>query len=323
MTLYGPDVSSYQRGLDLSRLQHADFIIAKTTEGSYYADGDYDEWRQQAATIGKPFMWYHFLTPEPTGLQINNNRAHVRDLLLPGMLDCEPSGSNPGPSFDQIMAYVTAAHAAGLRLELVYLPRWYWQQIGAPDLRPLVALGVSLVASSYVEAGGPPDEIYPGDSAGGWTPYGNVSPMLYQFTNKAVDAGQTLDYNAFRGTEATFRSLFTPPQGDDMPSFATGEINAGTGAKTIVCVPPANYGSAGWGNVWFSLGSDLGEAHVRVAAYIHGEGWHVVDDVTVPAAGDRVNPFGGPLPQATQKISIIRNANPDVPLGWLVEATAR
>lgn len=324
MTLFGPDISSYQRGLALSRLQHASFVIAKTTEGSYYADGDYDEWRRQAATLGKPFMWYHFLTPEPTMLQINNNRAHVQDFALPGMLDCEPSGNNPGPTLPEIMAYVTAAHAAGLRVELVYLPEWYWQRIGSPDLRPLTALGVSLVSSSYVNAGGPPDVIYPGDESAGWISYGNVAPMLYQFTNQATDAGMTMDYMAFRGSEATFQRLFNPSQGDDMPAFATGPVNVGNGAQTVICVPPANYGSAGWGNVWFSLGADFGEAHLRVAAYIHGEGWHVIDDVTVSADEDRVNPFGGPLPVATQKISIVRNTGgPAVPVAYLIEAVAR
>lgn len=323
MTLFGPDVSSYQRGLGLSRLQHASFVIAKTTEGSYYADGDYDEWRRQAATLGKPFMWYHFLTPEPIPLQINNNRAHVQDFALPGMLDCEPSGNNPGPSLAQIMGYVTAARAAGLRIKLVYLPEWYWSQLGRPDLRPLAALGVSLVSSSYVSAGGPPDVIYPGDTAAGWDGYGGMVPVVYQFTNQATDAGMTMDYMAFRGAEAVFQSIFTPSQGDDMPAFASGPINTGNGAQTVICVPPANYGSARWGNVWFSLGADFGEAHLRVAAYIHGQGWHVIDDFTVSADEDRVNPFGGPLPVATQKISIVRNAGPAVPVSYLIEAAPR
>jgi hypothetical protein len=111
---------------------------------------------------------------------------------------------------------------------------------------------------------------------------------------------------------------------DDMPAFATGEIKPGAGEVTIVCPPPANMGAAGWGNVWFSLGSDFGTARVRVAAYVHGAGWKVVEDVAVPAAGDRVNPFGGPLPAGVQKISIVRSAtNPNVPLSYLIEAAHR
>lgn len=114
-----------------------------------------------------------------------------------------------------------------------------------------------------------------------------------------------------------------PTTEDDMPAFATGEIKPGAGAVTMICPPPANMG-AGWGNVWFSLGSDFGDAHVRVAIFTHGEGWsHITDDVLVPRTGDRVNPFGGPLPTGVQKISVTRGAGPDVPLAYLVEAAHR
>ena len=45
MTIFGPDISSYQSGLALSRLADASFVIAKTTEGTYYTDADYQAWR--------------------------------------------------------------------------------------------------------------------------------------------------------------------------------------------------------------------------------------------------------------------------------------
>ena len=114
------------------------------------------------------------------------------------------------------------------------------------------------------------------------------------------------------------------PTEDDVPAFATGEIKPGPGTVTVVLPPPANLGSAGWGNVWFSLGADFGMAHVRVAIYTHGEGWsHIYEDVAVDAKADRVNPFGGPLPTGVQKISITRGANPDVPVAYLIEAVHR
>jgi len=116
----------------------------------------------------------------------------------------------------------------------------------------------------------------------------------------------------------------TTVEDDDMPAFVTGEITPGPGAVTMACPPPANLGSAGWGNVWFSLGSDFGDAHVRVAIRVHGDAsWRVIDDVLVSAKDDRVNPFGGPLPTGVQKISVTRGANPDVPLAYLIEAAHR
>jgi hypothetical protein len=112
---------------------------------------------------------------------------------------------------------------------------------------------------------------------------------------------------------------------DDMPAFATGEIKPGADVVTMVCPPPANLGRAGWGDVWFSLGSDFGEAHVRVAIFTNGQGWsHIYDDVLVSSKGDRVNPFGGPLPTGVQKISIRRvGTSHDVPMAYLVEAAHR
>ncbi len=323
MTRYGPDISSYQQGLDLSRLQHASFVIAKTTEGTYYTDDDYQGWRQQASALRKPFFWYHFLSGEDSAAQARHTLANVGDVMLPGMLDAEPAGTF-SPTLAQMIGYVDAAHDVVLNLRLIYLPRWHWLKIGSPSLAPLAARGLSLVSSSYPGGSGAPAEIYPGDTAAGWEGYGGMTPLLYQFTNQATDGGQLLDYNAYRGTDEQFSTLmYQPSQGDDMPACMNGDVKTGENAVTMVCVPPANFGSAGWGNVWFSLGSDFGTAHVRVAAYVHGEGWRVINDVAVPAAGDRVNPFGGPLPQATQKISIVRGAGPDVPLGWLVEAAAR
>jgi hypothetical protein len=203
MTILGPDISSYEAGLDLSRLADASFVIAKTTEGTYYHDPSYDSWRQQAKTIRMPFVWYHFLTVESAQAQVANLLAHVGDRTLPGMLDVEPepqTGSRP--TLDDVLAFDDAAHAAGLNLVLVYLPHWYWQEIGSPDLTALGARRLYLVSSAYPGGTGTAKALYPGDAAAGWAPYGGATPLLYQFTDKASDAGTSMDYNAFRGLPA-------------------------------------------------------------------------------------------------------------------------
>jgi hypothetical protein len=116
----------------------------------------------------------------------------------------------------------------------------------------------------------------------------------------------------------------TSTEDDDMPAFATGTIEPGAGTVTVVLPPPANRGTAGWGNAWFSLGASRGDAMVHVVGYVDGEGYsHDYPSVTVPDHGSRVNPFGGPLPAGIQKITIERVGNPDVPLSYLIEATHR
>ncbi|MFD0639619.1 hypothetical protein ACFQ9X_56520 [Catenulispora yoronensis] len=177
---------------------------------------------------------------------------------------------------------------------------------------------------------------YPGgysDTDPNWNPYGGVAPLIWQYTDAQPYGGQHIDFNAYRGTPTQLADLIngtspaapeppatTPTEDDHMPAFATGEIPNDTAAH-IIAPPPANIGS-NWGNVWFSLGSDFGDVTVRVAAYIHGRGWDVHDNVVVPAAGDRVNPWGGPLPAGVQKISIVR-ANTGPALTYLIEAAAR
>lgn len=217
MTIFGPDISSFQNGLLLSRLAEASFIIAKTTEGTYYTDADYQGWRLQAAQLGKPFAWYHFLSDQDATAQAEHTLANVGDRSLPGMLDAEPAGSF-SPTLAQIVDYVKAAHAVGLNLRLVYLPRWYWQQMGSPDLSELAAHDVHLVSSEYPGATGAPSSIYPGDDAAGWQAYGGMTPLIYQFTNKASDGGQTLDYNAFRGSIAELATALNP-SGDPVGTY--------------------------------------------------------------------------------------------------------
>ena len=314
MTIFGPDVSSYQTGRDLSQVPDTSFIIAKTSEGTYYTDTAYPGFRSQAAHLGKPFIWYHLVTPEPAADQVRHTLACVGDPTLPGMIDCEPSGDKPGPTWPQILEYVAAALDAGLNLRLYYLPHWYWEQIGSPGLAPLAKLG--LVASDYTPTPG----IYPGDGVAGWLPYGGVTPEILQDT----DNQGGLDFNAYRGPIEDLTAFLHPSQGADMAvTFASGQINSGAGARTLICPPPANTG-ANWGNVWVSFGADFGTAVLRVAAYIHGSGWQVLPAVSVPAGGDRVNPFGGPAPTGIQKISVVRDpGSEDVPVGWLVEAQSK
>lgn len=215
MTVYGPDISSYQAGMDLSHLADASFVIAKASEGTYYTDGSYQGWRRQAASLKKPFVWYHFLSSESAAAQVAHTKACVGDLTLPGMLDVEPAGASK-PTLAQVLAYADEAKAAGLRLRLVYLPHWYWQELGSPSLAGLASRGLALISSSYPGGTGSAPRLYPGDKAAGWNPYGGVTPALYQYTNQATDGGRPLDYNAFRGTVEQLLAVLNPTPGEDV-----------------------------------------------------------------------------------------------------------
>ncbi len=171
------------------------------------------------------------------------------------------------------------------------------------------------------------DSGYPAFGTVAWSG-GQRDPraVAWQLGTQTTIAGVVCDVDDLNPTAPDPAADPTPastPE-DDMPAFSEGQIKPGTGAVTIVCPPPANLGSAGWGNVWFSMGCDFGKCSVRVAIYTHGAGWSEIDNIVqLDAAGDRVNPHGGPLPTGVQKISITREDNPDVPVGYLIEATHR
>lgn len=56
----GIDISSYQKGLDLSKVPH-DFAIIKATEGTSIVQPTCDPWVQQEISLGKKWGFYHFL----------------------------------------------------------------------------------------------------------------------------------------------------------------------------------------------------------------------------------------------------------------------
>lgn len=338
MTIFGPDISSYEHGLNIAALPDP-FVIAKVTEGTYYRDADWPAFRDAARRAGKILVGYHFVTGEDPRAQAANLAGWIGDRSIPVMLDFEPTG-NSHPTHAQQLAVADAVNAAGMHVRLSYTPRWYWQQIGSPNLTGLTTRGIGVVSSAYPNTSitDPPRDYAAdgGDTGPGWAPYGGITPLLWQFTDAGVEQ-QRMDFNAFRGTIAELAVTLRPPgltpapsptplsdPEDDMPAFATGEIKPGAGVTTVVLPPPANAGAARWGNVWFSLGSDFGDAHVRITLFRNGAWTEFHEDFVVRAADGRVQPFEVPLSTDVEKISITRLAGSEnVPLSYLIEATHR
>lgn len=71
MAMNGIDISSYQRGLDLSKVP-CDFVIIKATEGTGHVQSDTcDKWVQQAKSLGKKWGFYHFMNAADPVAQAN------------------------------------------------------------------------------------------------------------------------------------------------------------------------------------------------------------------------------------------------------------
>lgn len=239
MTVFGPDISSYERRVNIAALVHDAFVIAKCTEGTYYTDAYYDGTRTQAKAAGKDFIWYAFLSGEDVHAQVAHVLAHVGDKSLPGMLDIEPTQTYT-PTLAHALDWLDAAREAGLHMRLAYLPRWFHGQIGSPSLSGLTSRGVGLVASSYPnQTIHDPGTVYAaigGDKASGWQPYGGVAPTLLQFTDVAVEGGQTLgDMNAFRGTRQQFSAFL----GNTAPAPAPSSVPTTSGGSAVGTIPPS------------------------------------------------------------------------------------
>lgn len=224
-TLFYPDISGYQGSIDLAGVPAC---CAKATEGTSYASPAYAAQKAEAAKSGAFFFAYHFLRhgePRTQAMWCRSRTAGV-----PLMLDFEPAGAS-APTIADAVAFVSAYRGAGGACWLVYLPHWYWLQLGAPDLKPLRDLGMLLVSSAY--PGG-----YPGDHGSGWSAYGGMSPVIWQYTSSQALHGQRVDYNAYRGTlpelESLVRTGKLPGSKPGVPVMPVSVLHLGSQGSDVV-----------------------------------------------------------------------------------------
>lgn len=59
MSMKGIDVSGWQKGIDLSKID-CDFVIVKATQGTGFTSEDYERQAKQAKSLGKKLGIYHY-----------------------------------------------------------------------------------------------------------------------------------------------------------------------------------------------------------------------------------------------------------------------
>ncbi len=204
--LYGIDISHHQGAFDLARTRAEgfDFAFLKATEGSSFVDSRFGANLDAGRAAGLLVAAYHYQRADSSA---EAQTAHITATVpadVPVILDVEDGGGGADLSRDIIGRLV----AAGYRSPLLYLPRWYWEQIGSPDLTGLPALWYSRYASNE---GGYASEIYERyrdfyDAQ--WGGYGGLGVAVLQFTSSATVAEQSpVDANAFRGTREELAAL--------------------------------------------------------------------------------------------------------------------
>jgi hypothetical protein len=249
MTVFIADIASFQQGLVLSDLEGSCIAVEiKCTQGVTYVDPDYASWLTQARVTGLIPIAYHYIDGTDPASQAAWLKTNIQDPTLPVMLDVEAGSGN----LEHVLSVVDAMAAIGLRPKLVYLPKWYWESIGSPDLAvPLNARAMGVINAAYLSAAsGSALELYPGDDAAGWAPYGNVTPVMYQFTDAAVAGSRKIDMNAYKGTP------------EDLAAFLNVVDPSSTGSSTAQTAPVFEgrqfvYPQPGQGPNAYVMGTDV------------------------------------------------------------------
>jgi hypothetical protein len=216
MMIIGLDISHHQgEQPDLARAARdgIQFVIIKATEGSTFVDPRFGANLAEARAAGLLVAAYHYVKDGvPAQAQVANVRRAV-PLDVPVIPDIE-NGSGPVPP---IKTLVGLLQMAGYGVPLTYLPRWYWQQLGSPDLRGLPPLWSSRYPDNVV--GTIADELAD-VPATYWNGYGGLDVAVLQFTSSARVAGYApLDANAYRGTRDQLAALFGQEEDDPVKNL--------------------------------------------------------------------------------------------------------
>jgi GH25 family lysozyme M1 (1,4-beta-N-acetylmuramidase) len=186
MTIFYGDYSSFQAGVDLSGTVAA---CIKATEGTFYSNPAYGATRTEAIMQGAYVFAYHFLRAGNGDAQADFYYSQRGN--RPVMVDWEVAGDGSHPSLTDMFNFINGVNNRGGRCHLAYIPHWFWQQVGSPDLTGLRQWPVRLVSSQYTAYS---------DTGPGWFPYGGMYPQIWQYTDNFSMNGTRCDFNAFRGT---------------------------------------------------------------------------------------------------------------------------
>lgn len=245
VTTFGLDLSHHQdHALDLARCRREgiDFVVLKATEGSTFIDPEFTANLDEARAAGLLVAAYHYVRANATAAAQVANVARVVPRDVPVIPDIE-TGSGGVALLREL---VDRLRAAGYRVPLVYLPRWYWQQLGSPSLAGLPPLWSSRYPDNVV--GSIADE-FADVPAHYWNGYGGLEVEVLQFTSSARIAGhQPIDANAYRGTRSQLAALLGGEENDMTPdellNYPIPRVGSALGGTTSLRAVLANYDRA-------------------------------------------------------------------------------
>lgn len=231
--ILGVDISHHQPTLDLVALRNegVEFAFIKSTEGASYVDPRFFTNLRRARAAGLIIAAYHYVRSSATAAQQVANVRRVVPLDVPVIPDVEAnSGTLP-----RVRDLIYLLREAGYHVPLLYLPRWYWQELGRPSLDGLPPLWSSRYPDNVVDD--LRDELARVPTSY-WDGYGGLDVTVLQFTSSARIAGYSpLDANAFRGDRAQLAALLGREDTEVSLSDETFEFVDSSGqTRTVRCI---------------------------------------------------------------------------------------
>lgn len=212
MVLFGLDVSRWQGNNPHhghAAAQGVSFCICKSTQGNSWLDPKWGvNLAKCRAAYGDDFVAaYHYVEgSDSAASQVEWIKQHV-----PRTVAVIPDVEDGSGGVALLRDIVALLRAAGYRVPMIYLPRWYWQQIGSPSLAGLPPLWSSRYPDN--QQGTILDE-YADVPARYWDGYGGLPVAMLQFSSSGIVASYgPLDLNAFRGTKAELKQLLSGTSG--------------------------------------------------------------------------------------------------------------
>ncbi|MFC3453988.1 glycoside hydrolase family 25 protein [Amycolatopsis speibonae] len=214
MITFGLDISHHQDlALDLAQCRRdgCEFVFLKATEGATFTDSEFAANLAEARAAGLLVAAYIY---QRAGVSAAAHVERVKAVVprdVPVIPDVEAGSGSLALTRDLI----NGLRAAGYRVPLLYLPVWYWRELGSPSLGGLPPLWSSRYPDNIV---GTLADEWANVPAHYWNGYGGLPVAVLQFTSSSRIAGhQPLDANAFRGTRAELAALLGGQgQEDDM-----------------------------------------------------------------------------------------------------------
>lgn len=209
--LSGIDIASWQRGIDVRRLNTTDFVVVKATEGTDYVNPYYRTWADQTLDSKKKLGFYHFLRADASPSDqaryfVNAVKPYLGRAAL--FLDFEnTTGSDVierGADFAKEFLDSTY-QLTGIR-PLVYMSRNVTREL---DWSSVAESGYKLWVAQYLYRydnvrGHVQDPKLPSGSFGAWS-----SPTMYQYTStgRVSGYGRDLDLDHFYGSDLDWNAM--------------------------------------------------------------------------------------------------------------------